>query len=135
MKIITTNGIFAGALAVAALTLALAVLGSGRAQADPGSLCSGGPTDCRRDVPGYLSMLASAGLHGNSDETLVMVGDRICGDLEHGTPSAVVAAGLRQTNPSMTLLQGNGAVDAALIDLCPQLMRTDNREPVLLPLQ
>ena len=120
---------------VAALTLALAMFGAGRVQADPGSLCSDGQGDCRRDVPGYLSMLASAGIHGNSDQTLVMVGDRVCSDLAHGAPSAVVAAGLRQTNPSMTLLQGNGAVDAALIDLCPQLMRTDNREPVLLPLQ
>jgi Protein of unknown function (DUF732) len=130
MKIIATNGIFAAALAVA--TLALTPCG----RADPGSICSAPVNaDCRRDVPAYLSMLASAGIHGNSDETLVMVGDRICGDLEHGTPSAVVAAGLRQTNPSMTLLAGNGAVDAALIDLCPQLMRTDNREPVLLPLQ
>jgi hypothetical protein len=27
------------------------------------------------------------------------------------------------------------AVDATLIDLCPQLMRVDGREPVLLPLQ
>ncbi|BBZ45435.1 hypothetical protein MPRM_27160 [Mycobacterium parmense] len=121
--------------AVAALVLALAVLGSGHARADPKSFCSDGQTDCRRDVPGYLSMLASAGVHGNSDQTLVIVGDRVCGDLERGTPSAVVAAGLRQTNPSMTLLAGNAAVDAALVDLCPQLMRTDNREPVLLPLQ
>jgi hypothetical protein len=130
MRIITKYGIFAVATGVAVLTLAPV------GRADPGSICSAPVNaDCRRDVRGYLSMLASAGVHGNSDQTLVMVGDRVCTDLAHGTPSVVVADGLRQTNPSMTLLAGNVAVDAALLNLCPQLMRTDNGEPVLLPMQ
>jgi hypothetical protein len=131
MKIITKkSSTFAAAVAIAAR--ALAPWG----RADRGSLCSPPyQMDCRRDVPGYLSLLATAGIRGNSDQTLVMVGDRICADLAHGTPSVVVADGLRQTNPSMTLLAGNVAVDAALLNLCPQLMRADNGEPVLLPMQ
>jgi len=40
-----------------------------------------------------------------------------------------------QTNPSMTLLQANVAVDATSLNLCPRLMRADHGEPVLLPMQ
>jgi len=39
-----------------------------------------------------------------------------------------------QTKPS-TLLQGNVAADATLLNLCPRLMRADHGEPVLLPMQ
>ena len=105
--------------------------GSKTANANRGSACS----DCRADPSGYLDEVRTAGITGNSDQTLVEVGQRACDDLAHGTPSAVVAAGLRRTNPSLSLHQGNVAVDAAMINLCPQLMRDDNQEPVLLPLE
>lgn len=121
--------------ALVAISLTLS-LGLDVAQADPGSACSADPDmDCRPDPSGYLDQLHTAGITGNSDQTLLTVGHRVCADLEHGAPSALEAAGLRQTNPSMTLVQGNVAVDAAIMNLCPQLMRVDNREPVLLPLQ
>jgi hypothetical protein len=35
----------------------------------------------------------------------------------------------------MTLLQGNVAMDAALLNVCAQLMRADNGQPLLLPMQ
>jgi hypothetical protein len=76
----------------------------------------------------------SAGITGNSDQTLVDVGEHICADLAHGTPTVVEARGIRQTNPSLTLWQGNMAVDVALQFLCPQLMRLDNQEPIILPI-
>lgn len=123
--------------AAPAAVVAVAALGMAPvARADPASICSPPVSaDCRRDVPGYLSMLASAGINGNSDQTLVTVGDHVCADLAHGTPSVVVADGLRQTNPSLQLIQSNVAVDAALMNLCPRLLRIDNQEPVLLPMQ
>lgn len=125
-------------VAVAALVVILVTLSVGLnvAQADPGSACSADPDmDCRPDPSGYLAQLHTAGITGNSDQTLLTIGQRVCADLEHGAPTAVEAAGLRQTNPSMTLHQGNVAVDAAMMNLCPQLMRIDDREPVLLPLE
>ena len=106
------------------------------AHAHRGTECSADrDMDCRPDPPGYLDQVHTAGIAGNSDQTLLTVGQRICDDLAHGTPSALVAAGLRQTSPSLSLHQGNVAVDAALMNLCPQLMRADNQEPVFLPLE
>jgi hypothetical protein len=120
-----------------AITGALGVLAFAPAvHADPGSACSADPDmDCRPDPSGYLDMVRTAGITGNNDQTLLMVGQRVCTDLEHGAPTALEAGGLRQTNPSMTPHQGNVAVDAAIMNLCPQLMRVDNREPRLLPLE
>jgi hypothetical protein len=123
------------AAAFVAFSVTLSV-GSNVAQADPGLACSADPDmDCRPDPPGYLDQVRTAGITGNSDQTLLMVGQQVCADLRHGTPTVLEAAGLRQTNPSMTLLQGNVAVDAALLNLCPELMRVDNKEPVPLPLE
>lgn len=106
------------------------------AHAHQGTECSADPDmDCRPHPSGYLDQIHTAGINGNNDQTLLTIGQRICADLAHGTPSALVAAGLRQTSPSLSLHQGNVAVDAALMNLCPQLMRADNQEPVFLPLE
>jgi Protein of unknown function (DUF732) len=122
-------------IAVLAVVSAALILAPAAAHADSGTFCSADPNmDCRRDPSGYLDTVHSAGITGNSDQTLVDVGDHICADLAHRTPTVVEARGIRQTNPSLTLRQGNIAVDMALQFLCPQLMRLDNQEPLILPI-
>ena len=78
-------------------------------------------------------MLADAGISGNSNQTLVQNGQSICAHIAHGTSSLTAADRLRSVNPSLTLVQGNTAVDAALTFLCPQLIHTDGTP--LLPMQ
>ena len=120
-------------LAAAALALVLPVPGSARA--DSPSICDP-PTnwDCTPDPAGYLNQLKSAGISGNSDQTLIHNGQAICGDIANGVPSADEAAGLQQTNPSLTYLQTNAAVDTALTYLCPRLITQDMKQIlVMLP--
>lgn len=117
---------FARAWLIAVAVLASAPVG----RADPGSAC-GIAADCEPDIPGYLSMLASAGIRSDyGQQRLVAIGQAICASIAGGKPSSAVATGIRSTNPGLTLLQGNAAVDAALIDLCPQLMLPDNMLPL-----
>lgn len=123
-------------LAAGVLLLLIAGIANGTSAHDTGSACKADPNmDCRADPSGYLDQMHTAGINGNSNQTLLTIGHGICTDLQHGTPSAAEAAALRQSNPSFTLHQGNVAVDAAMMNLCPQLMRVDNQEPVLLPLE
>jgi hypothetical protein len=104
------------------------------AHASP-SICTLG-IDCNPDTQQYLAQIASAGITGNNPQTLISSGMSTCASVARGNSSAVAAAGLRSTNPGWSLLQGNAAVDAALLNLCPQLMKANaNEEPVLLPLQ
>lgn len=111
--------------------------GSKTAQANRGSQCSTLPDmDCRPNPSGYLDQVRTAGITANSGQTLLTIGQQICTDLRRGTPTVSAASGLRQTNPSITLHQGNVAVDAALMNLCPELMRVDaDQEPIFLPLE
>ena len=51
--------------------------GSNTAHANTGSACSADPNmDCRADPSGYLDQLHTAGINGNSDQTLLTVGQQ-----------------------------------------------------------
>ena len=56
---------------------------------------------------------------------MVKVGDKICADIAGGTSSVTEADGLRSVNRTLTLVQGNYAVNMALMDLCPALIHQD----------
>jgi hypothetical protein len=75
-------------------------------------------------VPGYLQALVGEGISGNSN-AMVNIGYRVCGDIQHGVSAVKEAASIRSVNPSLTLQQGNFAVDVAQIYLCPDVMHAD----------
>ena len=106
---------FAVAAAVTALALARV------AHADPA------------DYSGYMETLADAGIHANSDATLITTGKGICADIARGVPSVTEANRLRMANPTMSLVQGHVAVDVALTFLCDGLV--NNNPDLLLPMQ
>jgi hypothetical protein len=116
---------------IVACTLAtFAALGPIVAHADPDQpVCTDNQGNCAADVPGYLSQLAAAGISGDNN-AMVKVGMGICADIAHGTPAVREAASLRSTNPTMTLVQGNVAVDTAELFLCPQIARPSTTLPM-----
>jgi hypothetical protein len=113
----------------ALLFLALDVVGY--ADADPGALCPDTQGPCARDVAGYFSELAGAGINSSN----IAVGDGICTYVAHGGSTVMEADRVRSANPELSLIQGNVAVDSALLNLCPQLVRNDGTGAQLLPLQ
>jgi hypothetical protein len=107
---------------VAAVSAAL-ILAPG-AHADPGAVCQDNQDACAPDVPGCLQALANDGISGNSN-AMVKVGYGICREISRGIPAVQAAANLRSANPTLSLQQGNFAVDATQVYLCPQVMRAD----------
>lgn len=115
----------------ALLALAVPVLGGGHARADPGSICSLPEADCHPNVAGYLSELEGSGVRWDSDPAQIRVGREICADMtQHGTSSALEADRVRSDNRALSRSEANDVVDAALINLCPQLIHPDG-EPLL----
>lgn len=61
------------------------------------------------------------------------MGKGICADIGRGFASVTEANRLRMANPTMSLVQGNVAVDAAPTFICDGLV--NNNPDLLLPMQ